>query len=129
MINRIPELSGLLITKADWERARKVCEFLETAENMTENQSGSSCLTLSMSEMSFKFFLKKCQKVFGRNDSTHRAIAEKMVRKLEECKGLVCSKLSTVVRILDPRFANDYWIHVAVLRRFAVVTKDVRRAG
>lgn len=81
-----------------------------------------------MSAMAFAFLWKKCRKVIQSNDSMLTANAEKMVRKLEEHKELVCSDHSALAQIEDPRFANDYCVDAAFFRRFVVITKDVGRA-
>lgn len=99
-------------------RCSKICSFLETAAEVTEVQSGSSYVTLSMSIATFDHLRKNCRQVIAQNDEVLRPIADFMLRKLDTYERLVCSDLARLAKILDPRFPNDIVRDIDLLRPY-----------
>lgn len=62
--------------------ALNILEFLETAETVTENQSGYTYINVSICKMCKTLLMKKCKKEIHNEDVTLKTITEKMMPKL-----------------------------------------------
>lgn len=116
MVRQVPELCDYIITDDEWTKAGSVCEFLESAATLTERQSGSQYVTLSINSKLFNRLRSRCESQIGQDDATLKLIAEKMLEKLNSYSELINTELSDLSRILDPRIRNDCISDTDILR-------------
>lgn len=124
--SRIEELSSSLVTEAEWKTAEKVMSFLEAAASITEQQSGRHYITLSVSVMLFKKLKSKCQEKVDDGDAVLSEVAKKMLAKLTNYMAHIENPLSTLARILDPRFRNNFICDCDQLRALVPLPADLR---
>ena len=105
--SRLPELSSHVISEEEWERAKRICDFLKTAASITENQSGQNYVTISISSMAYKLLMQKCQSRIDSNDQATKPIASTMLRKLKSYESIICSDMAILAKVVDPRIPND----------------------
>ena len=86
---------------------RDRCDFLKTAASITENQSGQNYVTISISSMGYKLLMQKCQSRIDSNDQAIKPIASTMLRKLKSYESIVCSDMTILAKVVDPRIPND----------------------
>ena len=127
-INRIPEISDEL-SEDEWRRCDKVANFLEAAASMTENQSGSSYVTLSITSKAYLKLIKHCEKQIQQKHDCLKDIAKKMVDKLNSYKSLICTDVASLSRIFDVRIANDIISDSDILRRHIVLPDNTTNSA
>lgn len=116
-ISRIQDFNNT-ITDLEWEKARKVYEFLETAATITENQSGTEYVTISLTARAFNKMTKKCEQALQSNDDVLKEIAKALLKKLESYRSLVCSDITSLARVFDIRLGNDIIADSDLLRKY-----------
>lgn len=79
--NKVSELRKFSIDDKIWTEAAAICHFLEVAASLTENQSGSTYATLSVTIKAYKSFLTECIRVIDAKDIVLKPIAEAIYYK------------------------------------------------
>ena len=106
VIERVPELGDSTISNADWELTKKLCEFLEPPALATEQQSGSTYCTLSVTTRTYDRMVKICELKECQEDDDLKPLADKMKKKLEQYKDLIKSSTAQLASALDPRIRS-----------------------
>lgn len=86
----------------DCTRVSTGSEFLFTATEGTEVQSGSSYDTMNLSTMTFKFLNRKQIYAIDSNDFVFKEVPTKMLQKIEEYQSIICSETANLCRTSDP---------------------------
>lgn len=93
VVDRVEELGDEFIYGTEWIKCSTMCIFLETAAVVTDNQSGSWYVPLSLRVKANKYLLKSCQSAISVDDEVQEPVADKIKAKLEACNDFVCSAL------------------------------------
>lgn len=101
------ELSDYIISEDVWIKAKKNCDLLESAPVITDSQSGSTYITLSINSKLFKKLQMKIQKCIDDRDSVLKPIAEKMLGKLNLNESYITLDISELSSIVGPRLGSD----------------------
>lgn len=113
------------VEEEDWDRCKTVSEFLETAAYITENQSGTNYVTLSLTSKAFNKIIKACDYALSSGNSTIAPFAKVMCEKLISYKNHICSDVASLVRIFAIRIGNDYIRDGDLLRKYINITEQV----
>lgn len=109
------------IEETEWEACRKVCNFLKVAAKITEAESGTSSVTMSVAIKASDNLLRGWGKESTLYSSTLKDVAKLMLTKLQKYGALVHFSIANIARIIDRRFLIDIIRGSDVLRSFILV--------
>lgn len=108
VIHSLHDLEEYLIKEVEWEKAAVICDFLETAASV----------------LSFNMLKRRVSNCVNSEHNLLAPIAQTILRKLESYNVLICSDLTNLAKLFDPRFPTDIVSDSYLLRRYVQVTEQ-----
>lgn len=97
-----------MVSEAEWKAAEKVRSLLEASASVTEHQSGSVYVMISLTGRIFENSECSCRDKLQEDDYVISLIAADMIKKLEHYSGLMKTSLAKFDRIVDYLFAQTF---------------------
>ncbi len=71
------DMKGNAVTDSEWNVATVICDLLQFAAKFTENQSGQSYVTLSVTVTRYHMLVQRCQQFIAANQGRLQNMAQK----------------------------------------------------